>query len=83
MHHSLISCLLSLLYLKVAIELDDELMLLCEKIGFVKKSSRKWKFYNFVFYLTLMLLAAILVSTLPDFYVFHPEWMVNYSKQMK
>ena len=52
-HHILLSSFVMILYLYLVIFLDSELMLLCEKIGFVKKSSRKWKFYNFVFYLTL------------------------------
>lgn len=74
MQHVLVSSFLILAYLYLVIQFDDDLMLLCEKIGFLKKSSRRWKFYNFVFYLALGLFAFVIASTRRDFYVQHPEW---------
>jgi hypothetical protein len=76
-HSSLLSAIMSLFYLAFCIYFDNEIMDLCEKMGFVTKSSRKLKFYTLFTAIVMFIFAAIICSGIKDTWIEHTDWLIN------
>ena len=63
-YQSFISGLFSFSYLVMCINFDNEILDRCEKIGFIVRSSRKYKFYLFFTCLGLYFIAYLISQTL-------------------
>ena len=79
-YQSFLSYLYTIIYLAVCIEFDNEIMALCEKIGFIRKTSRSMKFYLLFVIICLFIFASVLVSGSDDVWVRKTNWMINIIK---
>jgi hypothetical protein len=61
-----VSSLFSLVYLVICIRLDDEILKMCEKIGFIVKASRKYKFYLLFVTIIAYLFGVVIVTSKRD-----------------
>ena len=77
LHQSVISIMMSLIYLAICIIFDDEIMFTCEEMGFKKKASRKYKFYLLFASIGAFVLAAMICSGQTDTWVTNPDWLRN------
>ena len=78
-YQSFISILFSLTYLVLCLNFDNEILNLCEKIGFIVRSSRKYKFMLFFICLGLFVLALIIVNSQSQSWSIQ-MWIINASK---
>lgn len=74
---SVMSAIFAIIYLFVAIYFDDEIMRFCEKLGFIQKSSRYYKFYTLFASMILFIAVTILCSGIRDTWLEHTDWLIN------
>lgn len=58
-----------MIYLGACIIFDNEIMSLCEKLGFLKKTSRVLKFYLLFFVIGLYVFATVVFSGIDDVWI--------------
>jgi len=61
------------------IAMDDEILELCEKIGFTVRTSRKYKFYLLFTNIGLFIFGIVLVQTKSDSWEEQQNWISNAS----
>ena len=61
-----VSTLFSFVYLIICIRFDDEILKMFEKIGFIVKSSRKYKFYLLFITMIAYLCGVVIVRSKSD-----------------
>ena len=67
----------ALIYLGVCLIFDNEIMTMCEKLGFLKKTSRVLKFYLLFFVIGLYVTATIVFSGIDDVWIENQQWLIN------
>ena len=76
-HSSIVTVILSLIYFSFCVYLDEEIIYLCEKMAFVAKFSRKYKFYTLFSAIAMFTSSAIFCAGLSDTWVEHTDWLIN------
>ena len=77
LHSSFMSVIFALVYLGVTLYFDDEIMHFCEKLGFIQKTSRYYKFYTLFASMILFICVSILCAGIRDTWVEHTDWLIN------
>lgn len=76
-YQSIISVLFSFIYFVICINFDNEILDRCEKIGFIVRSSRKYKFYLFFLCIGLFICAQAMTQTLNVGWQNEQTWVIN------
>jgi len=80
LYQSFISLLYSFTYLVLCLNFDNEILNICEKIGFIVRSSRKYKFYLLFLCIGLFILSLLIMSTQESNWQEQQTWIINASK---
>jgi uncharacterized membrane protein len=78
-YQAVMSVLFSLIYLLVCINFDAEILSLFEKIGFIVRTSRKYKFQLLFFVILLFILGVMTVQAKEDSWEDQQIWIINAS----
>jgi len=65
-YHVMISCIYSCIFLLITLNFDAEILNKCEQIGFIVRSSRRYKFYLLFFSIGLYVVGLILLESNQD-----------------
>lgn len=80
MANYLISIEFCLIYLKLCMIFEDDIVEFCKSLAFIVKESRIQKFYQLFIFLLFMAISQMYIVSIDPIIVSHPEWILNYMK---
>jgi len=83
LYQIMISILYSFVFLLLTITFDAEILNKCEQIGFIVRSSRKYKFYLLLFCMGMYLVGLVLLQGDQNSWAEQQVWIINISNNLE